>query len=78
MLGVRQGTYPFGFAMYLNDLDEEFRLKGSDGIDIGMLKIFLFLYADDIIISAQSSEELQKGLDTLFEYCQRSKLSVNT
>ena len=64
--------------MYLNDLEEEFRLKSSDGIDIGMLKIFLLLYADDIILSAQSSEELQKGLDTLFEYCQRYKLSVNT
>ena len=80
MLGVRQGgcLSPFLFAMYLNDLEEEFRLKGSDGIDIGMLNIFLLLYADDIILFAQSSEELQKSLDTHFEYCQRYKLSGNT
>ena len=80
MLGVRQGEClsPFNFAMYLNDLEKEFRLKGSDGIDIGMLKIFLLLYADDIILFAQSSEELQNSLDTLFEYGQRYKLSVNT
>ena len=80
MLGVRQGEClsPFLFAMYLNDLEEEFRLKGSDGIDIGMLKIFLLLYADDIILFAQSSEELQNSLDILFGYCQRYKLSVNT
>ena len=66
MLGFRQGEClsPFRFAMYLNDLDEEFRLL--DGIDIGMLKIFLLLYTDDIMF-AQSSEELQKSLDTLFE-----------
>ena len=43
-----------------------------------MLKIFFLLYADDIILFAQSSEELQNSLDTLFEYCQRYKLSVNT
>ena len=82
MLGVRQGEClsPFLFAMYLNDLEEEFRLKGSDCIDIGMLKIFLLLYADDItcILFAESSEELQNSLDALFEYRQRYKLSVNT
>ena len=41
MLGVRQGEClsHFLFAMYLNDLEEELRLKGSDGIDISMLKI---------------------------------------
>ena len=50
----------FLFTMYLNDLEEECRLKGSNGIDIGMLKNFLLLYADDIIRFAQSSEELQK------------------
>ena len=80
MLGIWQGEClsPFLFAMNLNGLEEEFRLKGSDGIDIGMLKIFLLLYADDILLFAQSSEELQNSLDTLFEYCQCYKLSVNT
>ena len=64
ILGVRpeECLSPFLFAMYLNDLEEEFRLKGSDCIDIGVLKIFLLLYADDIILFAQSSEELQNSL----------------
>ena len=64
-LGVRQGEClsPFLFAMYINDLEEEFHLKGSEGIDLGMLKIFLLLYADDIIIFASSAVELQNNLN---------------
>ena len=39
-LGVRQGEClsPFLFAMYVNDIESEFQLKGSEGIDIGMIK----------------------------------------
>ncbi|MES9880123.1 MAG: reverse transcriptase family protein, partial [Sedimenticola sp.] len=80
MLGVRQGEClsPFIFAMYVNDLEEEFYLNGIEGIDIGMINIFLLLYADDIAILATSQEQLQKGLDTLYNYCQKWKLTVNT
>ena len=79
-LGVRQGEClsPFLFAMYVNDLEHEFQLKGGEGIDIGMLKISLLLYADDITIFASSAEELQTNLNMLPEYCSRNKLIVNT
>ena len=48
--------------------------NGIDGIDIGMLKLYLLLYADNIVIFSMSSE----GLDVLCDYCQRWKLTVNT
>ena len=32
--------------MYVNDLEEEFRLNGLDVVDIGSLKLLLLLYAD--------------------------------
>lgn len=79
-LGVRQGEClsPFLFAMYLNDLEEVYIQKGCDGIDIGLIKLFLLLYADDIILFAASAEELQMSLDILHDYSNRWKLKVNT
>ena len=44
--------------------------KGAEGIDIGMLKLYLGLYADDIVIFSNTSEGLQRGLDILCDYCQ--------
>ena len=63
LLGVRQGESlsPHLFSMYLNDIDTEFILKGAKGLDTGMLKLFLLLYADDIVIFfPESSQGLQK------------------
>lgn len=79
-LGVRQGEClsPFLFSMYLNDLENEFIQKGVEGVDIGMLKLFLLLYADDIVIFSNTMEGLQRGLDVLAEYCEKWKLTVNT
>ncbi len=37
----------------------------------------MLLYADDIIIFADSAEGLQNGLNILSDYCQKWKLTVN-
>ena len=42
-----------------------------------MFKLFLILHADDIVIFANSKEELQLSLNGLYEYCQRWKRMVN-
>ena len=59
-LGVKQGecSSPFLFAVYINDIENEFIAKGANGIDIDALKIFLLLYADDIDIFAETPEDL--------------------
>ena len=43
-LGVRQGECLslILFSMYLNDIEREYILKGAEGIDIRMLKLYLF------------------------------------
>ena len=78
-LGVRQGEClsPLLFSLYLNDIEEQFIQSGLDGLDINVFKVFMLLYADDIVIFSKTAEELQSGLDLLSEYCQRWKLSVN-
>ncbi|KAL4240483.1 hypothetical protein ACF0H5_001275 [Mactra antiquata] len=79
-LGVRQGEClsPFLFSMFLNDIENIYIVKGLSGIDIDTIKIFLILYADDIVLFANNSVELQTCLDSLYDYCQRWKLVVNT
>ena len=67
----------FLFSMYLNDLENEFVTKGVNGLDVGMLKLYLLLYADDIVIFSNTSDGLQRGLNVLSDYCNKWKLTVN-
>lgn len=80
MVGVRQGESlsPFLFAMYLNDIEEYLLTNNYDGISLDTLKLFIMLYADDIVLFSESETGLQKGLDLLKQYCDRWKLTVNT
>ena len=68
----------FYFPCFLNDIEDVFMNKGLSAIDVNFFKIVLILYADDIVIFAESKDELQRSLDALLEYCNRWKLVVNT
>ena len=78
-LGGRQGEClsPMLFAMYLNDIEKEYILKDAEGLDIGMLKLILLLYVDDLILFANDKANLQLSLNILENYCKRSNLKVN-
>ena len=62
-LGVRQGEClsPMLFSLFLNDLEETFATEGYEGLTIDTFKIFMLLYADDIVIFSKNAEELQKA-----------------
>ena len=92
-VGVRQGENlsPILFAIFLNDL-VEFISKGFDGLsditeavhllcdneDIEVyFKLYLLLYADETVILAESKEQLQTALNSMYLYCQTWKLEVN-
>lgn len=63
--------------MCLNDLEDELRANGVNGVVIDLLQLWSLLYADDITLLAESAQELQKSLDALENYCDRWKLTVN-
>ena len=78
-LGVRQGEClsPLLFSLFLNDIEEHFIQAGMEGIDIITVKMFMLLYADDIVLFGNSAEQLQDSLNLLSNYCKRWKLTVN-
>ena len=79
-LGLSQGEClsSFLFSFYVNDLEETLEHKGFNGIDLGFFKLYILLYADDIVLFAENADELQNGLNILHEYCNRWGLIVNT
>ena len=57
--------------------EEHFIQAGMEGIEIEMVKMFMLLYVDDIVLFENSAEQLQDSLNLLSTYCQRWKLTVN-
>ena len=86
--GVRQGENrsPILFAIYVNDFQDSVG-KCFQGLDLlyehmseeldTFMKLYLLLYADDTIIMAESTGELQDALNALNDYCEKWSLTVN-
>lgn len=77
-VGVRQGCCisPILFSFFLNDL-KDFVSTDSYGIDLDICKIFLLLFADDLVLLAETKIELQRLLNKLKSYCTTWNLKVN-
>ena len=80
LLGVRQGEClsPFLFAMYLNDIENTLKTNKFEGINMGLTRMLILLYADDAVILSDSRNNLQQGLTILNEYCTKWKITLNT
>ena len=73
--GVRQGKNlsPFLFSLYLNDLEQFLDENNAIGLislteDLEQeldtyLKLFILLYADDTVILAESSDDMQNQIN---------------
>ena len=76
--GLRQGCLlsPLLFALTLNDLNN-FLLKQSTGITVWDIQICAMLYADDLILLAESEHDLQKQMNSLGDYANIFQMEVN-
>lgn len=79
-MGLAQGEIlsPIMFSMYVNDFENEFIANGIKPYDFGELSLFLLMYADDLVLLAESANELQNMLNSLSIYANSWKLTVNT
>ena len=77
--GVRQGDVLSStlFGIFIDDLVQEIK-ELNIGIDYEGMCINILLYADDIILMAESQNELQCMLDKLAKWCQNWRLIVNS
>ena len=77
-VGVKQGCIisPILYTLFLNDIRDEIA-EGSHGIDIGTIKLFVLLFADNLVIFAETVIELQRLINRLADYCARWHINVN-
>ena len=77
-VGVKQGCIlsPLLFCLFLNDL-QSFISSGSHGIDLDLCTIYMLLFADDLVLFADTKVELQRLINKLKLYCDKYKLKIN-
>jgi hypothetical protein len=77
-VGLKQGCIlsPVLFNIYLNDFLQEIKDMGV-GVTVGEEKIAILGYADDIVLMAESEQDLQDMLSRLELWCNSWEMKVN-
>jgi hypothetical protein len=77
-VGVRQGCVisPLLFDVFVDRLAREVKALRL-GVPAGGGRLSLLLYADDIVVLAESQKDLQKMMNAVRAFCMRWRLQVN-
>ena len=68
---------PTLFSLFISDLPNEIDKATTPDIRIGNKDINILLYADDIVILADSVNKLQIKINVLFKYFEKNALTIN-
>ena len=73
--GVKQGCIlsPVLFSLFINDLPNVL----PKGLNVAGVNVKILLYADDIVLLADSPSDMQCMIDALYSYCTMWSLKVN-
>ena len=58
--------------------EDSLKTKSSGRIKIGAQEVSIIMFADDLVLLADSSEGLQQSLSVLQEYCRVWQLTIST
>ena len=77
--GVKQGCVlsPTLFNVFINSLIGEIKKLGL-GVRCGEVLLAIVVFADDIALLAETEQELQKMLDSLYSWCSTWCLFINS
>ena len=77
-MGVKQGDTlsPLLFNIFINGIVEMVKRKGL-GAKIGEEKVTILLFADDMVLLAESEEDLNELMAEVEAYCREWHLEVN-
>ena len=77
-VGLRQGCIlsPLLFNIFINDLKDVVTKLGK-GVRFGNSRISMLFFADDIVLLAESREDLEAMLQVVFEYSLKWRLKFN-
>ena len=67
---------PLIFSLFVNDIELDL-IHDCNPIQVNEINLFLLMYADDTVLLAESSEDLQKMMNALLHWTREYKLIVN-
>jgi len=79
-MGVKQGDplSPLLFGLFIDRIEKTFaNFLPEGGVQMGCLLVQVLLYADDLVLLAETPAELQRLLDLLDKFCVCNSLTVN-